>query len=141
MGMGFAANYADVIEWGNVEKIIPKEAAAFERQLKAAGITRDDFCNVTALENWDAANITLVGPEAIDGAIRQIETAWEKLSDAFTQATTGLTLAPGYHSTEVGDRYDDVQGGYFYLEGVYQLTPAGKKYADKIERKFFVTLG
>ena len=144
MGMGFAASFADVIDWNDIRKVVPKEATAFQRQLKAAGIDRDVFCHAMYLDDWGIADFQL-DDAARDGTIRRITAAWEKLADAFTQKTTvgqaGLELVPGYHAADDGDRYDDVQNGYFHVEGVYQLTPAGEKYADKIKRKSFVTLG
>ena len=79
MGMGFAANFADVIGWNDIRKVVPKEAAAFQRQLKAAGINRDVFCHAMSLDDWGVADLQL-DDAVLDRTIRQITTAWGKLS-------------------------------------------------------------
>jgi hypothetical protein len=145
MGMGFGANYADVMEWPQIKKIVPKEARALERALKKAGASLDDFCKVVVCEDWDSLDTDVTDPKIAE-TIPRIQSAWETLSKAFTEATTvngtGLELEPRFHNSDSeGDRYDDVSGGFFHVEGMHQLTPAGKKLADKIERKFYVTFG
>jgi hypothetical protein len=51
----------------------------------------------------------------------------------------------GFHDKdEQGDRYDDVNGYYWWVDNVYQKTPQAKKFeklGHAIERKFFVTFG
>ena len=146
MGMGFGANCVDVIEWSQIKRIVPKEARALARELKKAGVSMDNFCQLMDREEWDYAEIKSDDPNAVEKAIQQITNAWETLAAAFTKATTvdgaGLELTPRFHNADNdGDRYDDVSGGFFHVEGVHQLTPAGRKFADKIERKFFVTFG
>jgi hypothetical protein len=139
MGMGFGANYADVMEWSQIKRIVPREARAMERALKKAGVSMDNFCQAVCREHWDYAEIKLDDQEA---AIRQMTAAWETLSTAFTSTTKGLVLEVRFHDADNdGDRYDDVSGGFFHVEGLYQLTSAGKNFADKIERKFYVTFG
>ena len=140
MGMGFGANYADVMEWSEIKKIVPKEARALERELKRASVSLDTFCQVVDREDWGYAEI-----ESDEKTIEQITLAWDALAKAFTEATMverGLELVPRFHDADnQGDRYDDVSGGFFHVEGVYRLTPAATKFAGKIERKFYVTLG
>jgi hypothetical protein len=144
--MGFGANYADVIEWSQIKRIVPKEARALARQLKKAGVSMDNFCRVMEWEDWDNAEIKSDDPNAVERTTQQITSAWETLSAAFNKATMvdgeGLNLVPLFHDTENnGDRYDGVSGGFFHVDGVCRLSPAGKKFADKIERKFYVTFG
>jgi hypothetical protein len=144
--MGYGASYADVIEWSEIKRLVPKEAHALARELKKAGVSMDNFCQAMDREHWDYAEIALDDPGAVEKAIRQITSAWETLAAAFTKATTvegaGLELVPRFHNADNdGDRYDDVSGGFFHVDGVYQLTPAGRKFAGKIERKFYVTFG
>jgi hypothetical protein len=146
MGMGFGASYADVIEWSQIKRIVPKEARALARELKRAGVSMDNFCQAMDREHWDYAEIALDDPTAVEKTIRQIESAWACLFAAFMKATAvdgvGLSLAARFHNADNdGDRYDDVSGGFFHVDGVYQLTPAGRKFAGKIERKFYVTFG
>ena len=53
----------------------------------------------------------------------------------------GLVLTSDYYGPEEGGRYDEVQGGYFFVDGVYQKTAAGRKFAKWIERVSFVEFG
>jgi hypothetical protein len=145
MGSGYGAYWADVMKWDDIKNIVPDEAAAFEQQLQAAGVKMDDFCDAMQAEDLGRMNVVADGPDAVSQAIRQIEVAWKRLAESFTRATmvegAGLELSPDYHNPENGDRYDEVEGGFFHVEGVYQLSPAGKKYGDRIERASFVVFG
>ena len=113
--------------------------------MQAVGVSMDDFCRAMSQDAWNEAQGARDDDNAIEQAITQIESAWKKLADTFTKTTTvdgaGLELQPCYHDSDDGDRYDDVEGGFFHVGGVYQLTPAGTKYAEKIERLGFVEFG
>ena len=112
MGMGYGANYADVVEQDFVKKTCPKEYAALD---KAIDNDVEDF-------EAFAQEINQEGLQDIAPSIRR--------------------LSIGYHSTEDnGDRYDEIDGAYWSVEGVWTRTPAGKKFKTQIERKFFVTFG
>ena len=62
------------------------------------------------------------------------------LRKAFEEKT-GLEIGVFYHDRDEGDRYDDFFGRAWWVDGVYQYTPAGEKYKSKITRKSFVTYG
>ena len=145
MGIDYAGCWADVMEWTDIAEIVPREAAALERNLKAAGMDIDQFCRAEAQEEWEYLELEVKGKRTIAEAIAQIKDAWSRLSAAFAQATAvdgaGLTVEPGYHDPEQGERGDEVVDGFFHVEGVYQLTPAGKRFANKIERLTFVEFG
>ena len=64
----------------------------------------------------------------------------QPLQKAFTEKT-GLTLHLGYHDPDSGDCYDDIEYEYWYIEGMYQLSPAGEKYQQFITQKSFVVFG
>ena len=142
MGMGYAAYHADVIEWDDIKKLVPVEAAEFEKRLATAGVSMSDFCYAESLEDWDVMEFSTEDEDAIQKAVDQIADAWEKLAESFTAATTvdgaGLELEPRYHDPDDGGRYDGVENGFFGVEGVYQLTPAGKKYEDIIDHRGWV---
>jgi hypothetical protein len=128
MSMGYGANYADVVEDTFVKKTCPKEHAAFLKSYIEAGT---DFESV-------AQEITFEGRKAIPLKIRK---AYIALTKAFNKKT-GLELGIGYHSIEdSGDRYDEVSGGYWCVDGVWKRTPAGNKYKLQITRSFYVTFG
>jgi hypothetical protein len=133
------------MKWNDIKGIIPEEAATFEQQLQAAGVEMDNFCDAMQAEDLERMNVAADGQDAVSRAIGQIEAAWKRLAESFTQATmvegAGLELSPDYHNPDNGDRYDEVAGGFFRVEGAYQLSPSGKKYAGRIERASFVEFG
>ena len=123
MSMGYGSNYADIISNDNVKAICQKEYDALIALLFLEDMTFDDFCQESGKLSDD------------------ILFAWGKLVGNF-EYKTGLALETGYHSRDDdGDRYDEIDGGYFLVDGMYELTEAGKKIGDKVKRKFFVTFG
>jgi hypothetical protein len=129
MGMGYGANYADVIEDKDVQKLCPKEYKAFDN-----AIDDNEGYDLEAI----AREITFEGMESIAPKIKK---AYIALTKAFNKKT-GLELGIGFHDAdESGDRYDEVNGAYWNVGGVFTRTPAGKKYKALIDRKFYVTFG
>ena len=56
--------------------------------------------------------------------------------------TQGLILGINYHDKEGdGDQYDEVDGVFFTVDGVYGLTPAGKKFNESIDRRYYTQFG
>ena len=124
MSMGYGANYADVIEDKDVEAICPVAHRAFMVTLAANNTDLDDFACL------------LSG----DDAPEEVIPAYNLLCEEFN-AKTGLELMLEYHGSDDGDRYDDVTGGFWSIWGMYELTEAGKKLDNLVERKFYVTYG
>ena len=134
MSVDFYANEYDVMEWKDIESIVPKEAAAFEQKVQESQMDLDGFCRAMKYDDWD------IESDDWEEVVAQIVDAWDKLEEAFTKATTvegaGLALSPEYHDPD----YEDAVS-FFAVEGVHQLTPAGAKYDDKIERRQFTGIG
>jgi len=127
MSMGFGANYADVVEVTFIQETCKKEYITL---IETLNDTRTDMGTV-------AEEIQLDG-KASESSIQK---AYLALTKAFKKKT-GLILSVGYHSIEDnGDRYDEIDGVYWSVEEVWQLTPAGKKYQTRITRQFYVTFG
>lgn len=133
MSMGYGSNFADVIEEKHVEEICPKEYKAFKSLLQGHDV---DLYNLANYINYD------YGLEMVEeDDIEKIIEAWDKLREAF-ENQTNLRLYIERHDTDNdGSCYDDVDGGFFTVDGMYKLTPAGKKMGDKVQRKFWVTFG
>ena len=132
MGMATCGSYAECIEKELLEKLCPLEYRIFMDTLKASNVTFDNFCQVV-YEGFDEA--------FDDGTEEQAEAvfdAYEKLQTAFV-VITALALEVVYN--EKDDRGDDLDGGSFSVDGVYQLTPAGEKFQDSIRRKWWTTCG
>jgi len=141
MGMGFAAAYADVFPTDKVEELCPDEYAGL---LRAAAENLDgELDEDTSAE--DTLRFAVTEYLQFEGgetdAPEAIQQAWRALCAKF-EAVTGLTLAVGYHDSEdAGSRYDEVGGLYFAVDGMYQLSPAGERWRDVVQRKQFVTFG
>lgn len=127
MGSGYGANYADVVTEDFINDVLKKSEHPTLLQMFydafPEGLTESEIhpCR----EEWsDLQN-----------------SRYDTLVDVFNDLT-GLELSIGYHSSsQYGDRYDDVDGIFWSVEGVYQYTEAGEKYKDKIARSFYVTYG
>jgi len=132
MGMGNYACHADTVELKFVESQCPELFNNLSDALSKASITYDAFAMMyDEYQGDDRGELD----EADEQAISE---AYEKLQAHF-ETMTGLTLLVRYHTRE--DRGDEVDGCFWEVEGVYQLTPAGKKWQTKIERKFWTTFG
>jgi len=128
MGMGYGCNFAEVIEQETVEKFCPKEFKNLITTLDESSFAIEDVARCSSYMDF-----TEVGDK--------IKKAFYALTKAFNKKT-GLSLYMGYHDTEgEGDRYDEVDGAFWAVEGMWQLTPVGKKMDKFVSRKFWVTFG
>ena len=92
----------------------------------------------TAISEQSPAEVNAHGGEKFqayeDQAVQEISAAFEALQAAFAKATavgtSHLDLAIGYHGEDDGDRYDDVRGVFWAVDGMQQLSPAGEKFKD-----------
>ena len=144
MGMGYGGNYADVIEFEGVKEIVPEPAKKFEDFLEKNKIVLSDA--IKALAEEDGGCLDSIDEKDYDHLYAELETEFEVLNKAFQEQTkvggdSCLELTPMFHDEDSGDRYDEVEGGFFHVDGMYCLSPAGEKFKGKIERKFFVSFG
>ena len=142
MSMGYSAGMADVITEAAIKKICPKEFNAFKSLLAKYKV---DFENLAkAMDNYsDEIFIGVeLSPEDEEKVKTSFDRAFKFLRAAFKKQSGGLELNLAFQdSNESGDRYDEINGAYWWVDGMYQLTPAGKKYRRSVERKFFVHFG
>ena len=129
MGMGYGANYADVMETKDVQELCPeawdKFVAAIEKVEDLAGI--EDVAHMIYFDQLDDDDDLALALKCLQSAFNHV---------------TGLDLQLGYHDhDECGDRYDEINGHYWSVDGMYELTDAGLKFDDKVKRKSFVTFG
>jgi hypothetical protein len=127
MGMGYAANYCDTTSQDFVKEQCPQEYENFIQALDNRDISVQEFS-----ETWR------------DYSTKEEKTehfkAYRVLCDTFRQKT-GLELYLDYHNPDDGDRYDDVNGVLWCVDGVYELTKAGKKHQKQIQRVNWVSFG
>jgi len=137
MGMGHAGGYADVIEDKSIKKFCKKEFGIFKSLFgQENDVDFEDFARAAAVSGLDEKDSdgNRMYPE-------NVVEAYEDLQEAFEQKT-GLTLYLGFHnSDDEGDRYDEVDGAFWCVGNMYELTPAGQKMEKFVERKSFVQFG
>ena len=126
MPMGHGANYADTVD-----------SSFFMQHCLDEWHALDDLrreCNL----DWQELHVIVRDGFEL-AADAKFKEAYENL-EAACEAETGVVPHLGYHSVDdEGDCYDEIDGEYWHMEGVWQKTPAGEKYEKDIERKFFVT--
>lgn len=128
MGMGYMAAMVDVIDEKHVKKFCPKELEAFLSIAKGCDINIEEFASNAEFEDFDDTD-------------KDVVKAYEALCDAFKKKT-GLELGLAFHNQhDDGDRYDEISGLFWYVNGMYELTKAGKKMKKFVERKTFVQYG
>ncbi len=129
MGMGYAGGSATTISTETLKKVCPKEYENLDSILDASQINGlDGFAQILRDEDK-------IGPK--------IEKAFDQLIKAFNDKT-GLKLSLLYHDPENGDLYDELQGHYWDVDNVYQLTPQAQKFIETygpIEHQNFVEYG
>ena len=132
MSMNNYAGLADTIEESFLQHICPKEFINLLNVLKDNNSDLEGLgmCSLNMEEDLN----TDFGEEVAN----EIISAYDSLCTKFKEETN-LELNIGYHEAE--DRADEVNGVYWFLDGVYQYSPAGEKYKDKIERKCWTTFG
>jgi hypothetical protein len=144
MGMGSYAVGSFVIEYKDLKKLCPDEIKALE---KAPHFKNVGWHNISRWLAWDNAEEVMEpiyecvndDERATEQIFEQYEGLIQSLKDAFNKKT-GLTLYFDSYDEEGDDRYDnpgDKDGCIFCVDGMVQLTPAGKKFKDIIsERKW-----
>ena len=135
MGMGNYAEHADTVEDKFVRETCPEEYKVLLEVLEENDydIDRLAYC---ATHGGDVESELSVDLDDEPCAI--INNAYDKLCMVFEEKT-GLTLTIRYKDCE--DKGDEVDGLFWAVDGVYEKTAAGKKYDDKIERKFWTNFG
>ena len=142
MGTGYSGAYADTIEWDELEKICPTQCKKLSSLLKKHNVMMDSLLATICEMEYDEDRINdFVSYHNItDGVGEDMLLAVRELQIEFSK--TGLVIHCGYHdSQDDGDRYDDLDGGFFRVEGMYQLTKAGEKFEEVITRCFYVQYG
>jgi hypothetical protein len=148
MGMGSFAVGSFVIEYKDLKKICPDEIKAIEKAkyfdvIGWDGIGRwmswDDpeYINEPIYDTVDSECVDI--DTIVEDAFLNYEELLSNLKKSFNKKTK-LTLYFDHYDIEGGDRYDnpgDKDGCIFCVDGMVQLTPAGKKFKDIIsERKW-----
>jgi hypothetical protein len=129
MGMGYGANFTDMIEAEELKKIAPQEWKALEGSVKGQEEDLEFYLSEFACGNEEDCPVV-------------VGLALEKFKDAVYKKT-GMEVDVGYHNSEdQGDRYDEVEGVFWAVDNAYIPNPQiARGFQQKIERRFFVTYG
>lgn len=158
MGMGFGANYADVMDAQEVAKLTPRSWEALVALWEGDKLRGDNAFTVLCFliepdmygyeqaEDYIQDGSPLQGEDTYEARVREYQATWESLCaefrvNTFQRGGSALELGMAYHSEDEGDRYDEVTGAFFTVSGVWERTPSGKAFESIIERKFYVSLG
>ena len=134
MSMGFGANFADVIEEEFLRKFCNTELDTFLSEVTKAELETFDIRELFEYEGY------LDYTPNKGNRWYPVCKAYADLLKKFKKST-GLILTYCYHDSENGDIYDDVDGLFWIVDGVFTYTPSGKKHKNNITRKFWVTHG
>jgi len=138
MGMGTYACFAEVVEGDFIKEVCPEKYNTLLDLLKEAESDLDEFSTYFDETYGYEEDIPQNESNKVMEVWGRIKVAYTELTEAFNKAT-GLYLGIRYHDAE--DRGDEVDGGFWEVNGVYDYTPAGQKYKDKINRKFWTVYG
>jgi hypothetical protein len=128
MGMGYGANYADVVEQDELKKLVPMEFKALE--------------NAVLKEDDEDLDFYLSEIACGNDVPEEVQDAYHKIVDAVYEKTK-MSVEVFYHNSEDhGDRYDEIEGVFWHVDNLYIENPQiPRGFRQKVTRNFFVTYG
>lgn len=152
MSMGYGANHVQTIEDTLVRKIVPDAMKKLDEALRVCveALTVGDI-ELLARETWwswapgESCDELVTEDGELTPEWEEVHVAYQSVVKGF-EAVTGLELVLGFHdSNNEGSAYDDVNGAFWCLGGVFEYTPAAKKFLEKhpngIQGSLYVTFG
>lgn len=126
MGMGYQGEMALVLDKEKVEALVPEPYAAFLTVLDKHERNFNGFARVCSLT--DTIEMEELGSDEQE-VVEEMLQSFSAVSAAFKEKT-GISLYFNYHnSQEVGDVWDEVDGGFYCLDSneVYRLTEKARE--------------
>ena len=126
MGMGVAPCQTVTVTTEALKQVVPNEYKRFADICIQAEIDLETVCYIEEIyalrdgEEFECEN---------DVTSKDVVKVYEALCEAFS--TTGLSLNINHINEDEGGRYDDVEGLFWEVSGVYQLTPEAKAFKEK----------
>ena len=157
MGMGTAAYRYYVIEYEELKKLCPTaieniEKERFFESIGWLGVARsswpsyspEEFCDAVMEEYGEDSSVAIdISLSQAETFLKRYEKHIRKLKKDF-QDVTGLGLELWDYNRAAGDRYvnpRDKDGCIFVVEGMTQLTPAGKKGENIVFERSWIQYG
>lgn len=136
MSSGHAANRITVISQDNLSTLCPQTFYKFFETIALLNLDEQD----TFLFLNDEVELSEEDGASILGRV------WEELQADFAEKTKmpngkHLDLYCGYHDPDNGDIYDDIEGAFFSVDGVYERSQAGEVFQGILTDVSFVTYG
>jgi len=140
MSMETSACYADIVDESFVKEISPKAFKRLKELVDNAKSSLGDFSIeiLSMTTNYEGDIEGELGMDLDEEDACLISNAYQFLCMDF-QNKSGLSLDLKYHAKE--DRGDEVDGYFWTVGCVYELSAAGKKYKKEIERKYWTVWG
>jgi len=135
MSNGYNASVVDITTDEKIIEVCKDEYESFIEALKKADLDIDDYSKTIAYgEELDY--------ESEDGEkYKQLNDVYEILCDKFLEEI-GMGIELNNHDSDnQGDCYDEVDGYFWEIFGVYVLSKSAKKHKDIYESASFVSFG
>ena len=142
MSTGAVGSSGWVISHENLKSLCPEEYNSLEEIIKNnETFGWDDFARAMDQSWQDELNVT-------DEEFQELEKLLENLDNKFQEITKVgdqcLKLGVGYYDEDSGDIYDEIEnvdGCYFYVNGMEIISEPGKKFQDKIDFAMWIMYG
>jgi hypothetical protein len=134
MGMGAAPCHTQVITSEVIEQIVPVEYKRFIEACEKVEIDLDSNSECYALhclkdDEYQELRVDL-DDECSEEAIKELIDAYNALLESFSEKTD-MPININHTSEDSGGRYDDVDGVFWEIGNVYQLTPLAKQLKEQ----------
>lgn len=137
MGFGFSANNVNVIREDKLAGLGLKEYEAFIQWFEDESHEDYDIGEFAREAQYDSLEDLYWEDEYKSEAI----SLYKALQEAFEEKI-GLSINIAFHDSEnCGDCYDEVDGVFWSIGGIYVLSDSAKKHSELWEEAYFVTGG
>lgn len=135
------ARSGQVITWEKLREFLPAETECFSGELENMLEDVDSFCRRESADDWYKAE-DWSGDAEFSESLRRANKAWNILQSSFRDKTSVgnsfLEIFPAFYDRESNDGADELDGGFFWVTGAVQKTPAGERFQAIWDKVNFV---
>lgn len=144
MSQEYASNHIAITSEEFIGKQVPQELKAFRDIMEKKSVPSHYVAEAIKWENgWVNLADSVYDGEGIDlspESVHEMQDVWENLVAAFKKKT-GLTPYFCYVDTDNLTCGAEIESGeYWELTGIWELTPAAKKFREEWEEVYFVVV-